>query len=231
VPIMNRFKKIPIITIISVACIFMPVRQAEAAIPILEIIRQAVKKVIVAIDLKVQRLQNETIWLQNAQKVLENKLSELKLKEIAGWTEKHRKLYEQYYNELWQIKNAISSWQHIRQIMKLQERLVDEYLDAWKLLKRDERFTRSELDHMYRVYSGILEESVRNLDEILLVINPFKTQMSDSKRLEIIGRAGNQIEQNYADLKAFNAQNVLLSLNRAKDNHEVETIRKLYGIE
>ena len=210
--------------------LLIPAKQAHSAIPIWEIIRQGVKKVIVAIDLKIQRLQNKTIWLQNAQKVLENKLSELKLTEIAEWTEKHRKLYEQYYNELWEIKNAISSWQRIRQIMQLQERLVEEYLRAWNLLKQDQRFTNDELDYMYRIYSGILEESVRNLDEILLVVNPFKTQMSDSERLEIVNRAGEKIEQNYADLKAFNAQNMLLSMNRAKNAHEIETTRKLYGL-
>ncbi len=222
-------KKIIVVSIFMLV-ILMPTQQAHSSIAILEIIRQGVKKVIVAIDLKIQRLQNKTIWLQNAQKVLENKLSELKLTEIAEWTEKHRKLYEQYYNELWEIKNAISSWQRIRQIMQLQERLVDEYLRAWNLLKQDERFTNDELEYMYRIYSGILEESVRNLDEILLVINPFKTQMSDSERLEIVNRAGEKIEKNYADLKAFNVQNILLSMNRAKNAHEIETIRKLYGL-
>lgn len=224
-----KAKKI-IAVLIFMLVMVAPTQQAHSSIAILEIIRQGVIKVINAIDLKIQRLQNKTIWLQNAQKVLENKLSELKLSEIAEWTEKHRKLYEQYYNELWEIKNAISSWQRIRHIIQLQERLVDEYLSAWNLLKQDHHFTRDELDYMYHIYSGILDESVRNLDEILLVINPFKTRMSDSERLAIISRAGEQIEKNYADLKAFNSQNILLSLNRAKDAHEIETIRKLYGL-
>lgn len=224
-----KAKKVIAIFIFALVMV-APTQQAHSSIAILEIIRQGVIKVINAIDLKIQRLQNKTIWLQNAQKVLENKLSELKLNEIAEWTEKHRKLYEQYYNELWEIKNAISSWQRIRQIIQLQERLVDEYQNAWNLLKHDDHFTQDELDYMYHIYSGILDESVRNLNEILLVINPFKTRMSDSERLEIVSRAGEQIEKNYADLKAFNTQNILLSLNRAKNAHEIETIRKLYGL-
>src|SRR5688572_10980502 len=51
-------------------------------VPILEVIKQGVVKVIRAVDLKIQRLQNETIWLQHAQKVMENTLSKLKLEEI-----------------------------------------------------------------------------------------------------------------------------------------------------
>ena len=227
---MRKLRKTGFILFVGILLFATPTQQAEAAIPIWEIIRQAVKKVIVAVDLKIQRLQNKTIWLQNAQKVLENELSKLKLKEIAEWTEKHRKLYEQYYNELWEIKNVIATYQRIKKIMELQEKLVDEYKAAWRLVQQDEHFTQEELNYMYLVYSGILKESVKNLDEILLVINPFKTQMSDGKRLEIISRVGDKIERNYYDLRAFNAQNVMLSLNRAKDAHEIETVKKLYGL-
>src|SRR5687768_6820027 len=86
----------------TLSMLFIP-EQSQAAIPIAQIIKEAVKKVIKAVDLLIQRMQNEVIKLQNAQKVLENKLSELKLKEIAEWTEKHRKLYQEYYDELWRV--------------------------------------------------------------------------------------------------------------------------------
>ena len=228
---MERFRKTGLIILIAtVGFVAAPVQRAEA-IPIWEIIRQAVKKVIVAVDLKIQRLQNKTIWLQNAQKTLENKLSKLKLNEIAEWTEKHRKLYQQYYNELWEVKNAISTYQRFRQIIKLQERLVEEYSEAWDLVRRDDHFTAEELEYMYLVYSGILDQSVKNLDQILLVINSFNAQMTDVKRLEIVDQASDAIELNYADLREFNAQNIRLSLSRAKDAHEIESVKKLYGLD
>mgnify|MGYP004106733677 CR=1 FL=1 len=72
----------------------LPVQQANATpIAILEIIKAGIKKVIKAVDLKIQRLQNKTIWLQNAQKTLENTLSKLKLDEISEWTEKQKEQY------------------------------------------------------------------------------------------------------------------------------------------
>jgi hypothetical protein len=83
---------------------------------------------------------------------------------------------------------------------------------------------------MYRVYTGIMNESVRNLDQILVVVNSFKTQMSDAKRLEIINKCGEEIDRNYYDLKEFNNQNIQLSINRAKDAHEIETVKQLYDL-
>lgn len=209
----------------------LPQERAEAAIPIAKIIQEGIKKVIKAVDLMIQRLQNKTIWLQNAQKVLENKLNELKLTEIAEWTEKHRKLYKDYYEELWKVRNTIASYQRIKQILERQTKLVDEYRRVWSLIKNDDHFTKAEMEYMYRVYTGILNESIRNLDQVLVVINSFKTQMSDGKRLEIINACGEAIEQNYYDLKEFNTQNVQLSVSRAKDAHEMETVKKLYGLQ
>lgn len=208
-----------------------PVQRAESGIAILEIIRQGVRRVIKAVDLMIQRLQNRTIALQNAAKVLENKLSELKLNEIAEWTERQRQLYQKYYDELWKVRNTIAAYKRVKQILLRQEQIIDEYKFTWHMINQDKHFTSEEIDYMYRVYSGILNESAYNLDQILLVINSFKTQMTDAKRLEIINKAGEEIEQNYTDLRQFNNQNIQLSLNRAKNEHEIESVKKLYGLQ
>lgn len=229
---MNRLRKIPLIIALTmtIVCNTPPQQEVKAAIPIAKIIREAIKKVIKAVDLMIQRLQNKTIWLQNAQRVLENKLSELRLTEIAEWTEKHRELFEEYYDELWKIKNTLATYQRIRQIMDKQLRIIEEYKRAWNLIRQDKHFTESEIDYMYRVYAGILNESVKNLDQILLVINNFKTQMSDAQRLRIISEAADRIEQNFIDLLEFNRQAGQLSLNRAKSKNEIERIKRLYGL-
>lgn len=205
--------------------------EANAQIAIVEVIKAGVKKVIKAVDLKVQRLQNETIWLQNAQKVLDNQLSKLKLTEIADWTEKQKELYSQYYNELWQIKSAIAYYKRIKDLTEKQVAIVDEYKWAWGLFGKDKHFTPEELTYMETVYSGILDASIKNLDQILLVVNSFKTQMSDAKRLEIINDAADQMDINYSDLKKFNSQNIALSIQRAKSLDEVATLKEIYGID
>lgn len=223
-------KKFFIAAVLSIPISISSISETQAAIPIAKIIQEGVRKVIKAVDLMIQRLQNKTIWLQNAQKVLENKLNELKLKEIAEWTDKHKKLYEQYYEELWKVKKAIETYERVRKVVSRQVDLVDEYKRAWNVIKDDDDFTKDELKFMYKVYSGIMQESIKHLDQMLAVVNSFETQMTDGKRLEIINHAAESIEKNYHDLKQFNAQNIRLSLSRAKDEHEIQTVKKLYGL-
>lgn len=216
----------------ALICCFMvmPIQKTEAQIPILEIIKAGIKKVIKAVDLKIQRLQNKTIWLQNAQKTLENTMSKLKLDEISGWVEKQRKLYADYFDELWKVKAALTYYHRVKEIIEEQVQMVGEYKAAWALFRQDKNFTTDELDYMYNIYTGIFDESLKSIDQLFLVINAFATQMSDAKRLEIINTVSDNLEQQFMDLKDFNNQNKMVSLQRATEKGEIEYVKKLYGL-
>jgi len=221
--------------IVGLVCLLLVSTSARPAeknmvLPILEIVKAVTKKVIKAIDLRIQKLQNKTIWLQNAQKQVENVLSKLKLDEISDWTQKQKDLYKGYYEELAKVKSIITYYKRIKEITKKQTQLVQEYERAWNLFKQDTHFKDSEIQYMESVYTGILEESVKNIDQIFLILDSFATQMSDLKRLEIINKAADQIDGNYDDLKMFNQQNILLSLQRAKTEADVNQVKQFYGI-
>lgn len=229
---MKKYLRICMVTMLCIGICFAP-QKSQGAVPlaILEVIKAGVKKVIKAVDLKIQRLQNQTVWLQNAQKVLENALSKLKLEEISEWTMKQKEQYAKYFEELHKVKMLISYYQRITDITEKQARIVSEYQRAWSLVRQDKHFHASEIDYMAKVYSGILSETLKNIDQLSLVVNSFRTQMSDAKRLEIIGEVAVSVDENYTDLKTFNRENAMMSLQRAKGQHEIEFVRKLYGLE
>ena len=218
------------IVMLGLCFMILPVQEIKAQDPITEIIKAAIKKVIVAADLKIQRLQNKTIWLQNAQKTLENKMSQLKLNEIKDWVEKQRKLYDDYFKELWKVKTALVYYQRVKDIIQPQVQLINEYKGAWALFKQDKNFNAEELAYMFNIYTGMMDESLKGIDQVSLVINAFATQMSDAKRLEIINTVADNIEQQFVDMKEFNNQQKLLSLQRATERNEIEYVRRLYGI-
>jgi hypothetical protein len=222
--------KIIAITLLTLALISAPQQQATSQVVISEIIKQGVKKVIKAVDLMIQRMQNEIIALQNIQKWLENNLSDLKLSEIAEWTQRQKDLYRDFYDKLWKVRTTIQSYRRVAQMVARQKSMFEQAQFFYSMVSQDKHFTRSEVDFMYRVYMGLLEDSLYNLEQIYMVVNAFKTQMSDAERLEIIDKTADKIEKNYSDLKQFNDQNIQLSMNRAKDAHDMEVTRKLYGL-
>lgn len=225
---MSKLKRIIVIFLI-VALFYPPKSNAQFIIG--DIVKLTVTKVIKAIDLKVQRMQNQTIWLQNAQKAIENELSKLRLSEISGWSADQRQLFSTYYDELWKIKSTIAYYQRIKDVAARQIALVNNYHQAWNLLRQDRHFNTPELQQMTAVYTGILTASERNLDDVMNVISSGKTQMSDEQRLELINRAADRLDENYSDLTRFNTENQMLSLQKSKSLADTKTTKQLYGLQ
>ena len=216
--------------LISIILIFGFHSASNAQFIIADIIKAVVTKVINAVDLAVQEVQNKTIVLQNAQKELENLMTELQLDDISDWVEKQKDLYQEYYNELSEVKQIISGYDKVKTIISLQSRLVSEYQSAYARFKQDKHFSTSELDYMRRVYAGMLDESLKNLEQVSLVINALVTQMTDGDRLQIINKASLGMQKNYNDLKQFNAQNVQLSIQRGLKEGDIESVKQLYDL-
>lgn len=213
---------------IVVLLLFVTVSSA-AQVPLASIIQAGIKKVIVAVDLKIQQLQNKTIWLQNAQKTLENTMSKLKLTEISDWVEKQRTQYADYFQELRKLKESLGYYHTIKDVIRNQLALVRAYKAAWALFRQDKNFRPAELDYMSSVYAGILAESVKGLDQLLLLITDFGVQVSDAGRMELIHATASRMEQGLIDLQQFNQQNKLLSVQRSVARGEIEYVKRLYG--
>lgn len=197
---------------------------------IIGIIKGAVTKVIKAMDLEVQRMQTSTVFLQEAQKTLENAISELDLSEIQGWVQAQKDLYGEYFQELWKVKTVLSYYHKVEEILQRQEQILASYKQSYGLFRQDRHFTAAELEHMGAVYAGILDESAKNLEQLTLVLHSFNTQMSDAARMGIINKVQGNMDRDFNDLSRFNNQNALLSIQRASDSNEIDLIRKLYGL-
>lgn len=203
---------------------------AKAQIPILEIIKAAVKKVIVAADLEIQRLQTQTIVLQEAQKEVENNMQQLQLNDIRDWVQRQKDLYADYYNELWQVKDALTTYEKVKALIAKQAQLVADYQRATATLGHDPHFNPQEWQHIYNVYQGILHQSIANVQQLSLVIKALTTQMQDGDRLHIIDATTLRIDKNYNDLRQFTQENILLSLQRSKGQQDLAFIKSLYGM-
>jgi hypothetical protein len=224
-------KKAIVMLALCTLSLLVPDRSQAQVTEVISLVETAVKKVITALDLEVQKLQEQTLVLQDAQKQVENIMHETDLNDITGWVSQEKNLFSQYYQELWTIKQAISTYQKVKDIISKQEQIISDYKTAYSLLKQDPHFSQSEIMNMYNVYSGILNQSVNNLNQLTKVITSFVTQMDDSHRLKIIDDVGGRVDQNYTDLHRFTQQNVTLSLERAHDENDAAEIMTLYGIQ
>lgn len=203
---------------------------ARAQIPVVNLVTAVLKKVIIAIDLKVQQLQNQTIALQNAEQQAENNLHLNSLNNISGWLNKEKTLYAGYYQELAKVRRVIAGYDAVKDVINRQKQLVTEYRNANALFRRDAHFSAGELGYMGTIYNGILTESLRNLEAVTTAISDFGTRMDDAERWQRIDQAAGAMQTNLDHLRQFNRQNVQLSLSRSRDEQDRKSVQQLYGI-
>lgn len=208
----------------------LPVQQAKAQIPILEIIKAAVVKAIKAADLAIQRIQNQTIKLQNAQKALENTLSKLKLNEIGDWVDKQREQYAVYYEELARVRNAIAYGQKVREAIQLQLAIVEEYRRAIHAVSKDANFTPDQVMQMIGFYTALVAESARSVGQLESIVTAFSLKMPDAARVEMIAAATENIRDQLSRLRRYTYGNALYSMQKTRDYGELQHIKALYGI-
>jgi hypothetical protein len=197
----------------------------------IEVVTEIIKEAIMAADLKIQQAQTETIGLQEAEKVIENEMEQLDLEDITNWVQNEWDLFNGYYQELWQVKSALATYGKVVSMIDRQAQLLRQEKAAMDAVKQDGHFSPAEVNYITAVYAGIVQQSADNIAKLYLVVESFITQMSDGDRLALIDGAAAGIDQNANDLDFFTQQNALLSLERAKDQEDINQIKLLYGLQ
>lgn len=177
-----------------------------------------VAKVIKVIDLKVQKLQNETIWLQQAQSAAENELSKIKLSEIRGWQQQLSDLYAGYFAELRQVKNAVTGLGQVKRIVELQRQVLVEY----------GRFAK--YGAVKNQYDVLLNSSMDVLQTLYAVLSS-QYSMRDAERISMISSLRDAMSQCLVNVQALNKQQVAMAAASARMQADLEFVKKLNGIQ
>lgn len=188
--------------------------KAQSIDPVSLVIAKAIK----AIDLKVQKLQNETIWLQQAQGLAEQELSKVKLSEITGWQQQLGDLYAGYFAELKQVKSSILGMAQVKRVMDMQRQVVLAY----------GKFAKDPLAKVQ--YDALLNTSMEILQTLYSVMGS-QYAMKDAERICMITTLKDAMGHCLANVETLNREQFNNAANRAKMQADLQFVKKLNGIQ
>ena len=85
--------------------------------------------------------------------------------------------------------------------------------------------------YLERVYSYLVKQSLRNLEELTMIVTANKLRMSDDERIQAIDRIYFSIEGKLSFLRDFNNTTQILVVQRSKESSDVGAVKKLYEVE
>ena len=151
-----------------------------------------------------------------------------RVKDIA---EGNFNLHQVFLDGLFAVNPSVAKYQRIPDIIRYQSMLIKEYKRAFNRFKSDPNLTPDEIKYLERVYSYLVKQSLRNLEELTMIVTANKLRMSDDERIQSIDRIYFDIENKLSFLRYFNNSTQVLVVQRAKESSEVGAMKKLYEVE
>lgn len=151
-----------------------------------------------------------------------------RIKDIA---EGNYSLHQVFLDGLFAVNPSVAKYKRIPDIIRYQSLLIEEYKRAFNRFKNDSNLTPDEVKYLERVYSYLVKQSLRNLEELTMIVTANKLRMSDDERIQSIDRIYFDIENKLSFLRYFNSSTQVLVAQRAKENSEVDAVKKLYEVE
>lgn len=194
-----------------VLCVSISVVHAQSIDPVSLLIAKVIK----AIDLKVQKLQNQTISLQQAQLVAEHQLSKLKLGEIADWQQKQQQLYTGYFKELQTVRKAVREMPQVKQILAMQSELLETY----------NQVARDGMEH--NAMDALLALSKDVLTSLQDVINGNGLVMNDAERIKQVSALRDAMQDCLDNIKGLDKENKRFAATRKQLQSDMKSLHQL----
>ena len=138
-------------------------------------------------------------------------------------------LHKGFLDAMMEVSPVVKRYKRITDIVNYQLLIVKRYKAAFQQFKADDVFTVQEILYMEKVYNNLFNESVKNLDELFMVVTAGQLRMSDDERMRAIDRIYDRIEDQFAFLEDFNSSTGYLSLQRKAEQTEINMSKKIYG--
>jgi len=147
---------------------------------------------------------------------------------VKAISEGNFNLHSAFLNSLEAVSPAVRQYGRVADIITNQASIVSEYKAAWKQANASGHFSAAELVYMNGVFTQLLNQSVDNLTNLTNILTANTLRMSDAERLQAIDHIYGDTQSKLSFLRSFNNQVAILSLQRAKEQNDVQMLKKLY---
>jgi hypothetical protein len=139
-------------------------------------------------------------------------------------------LHKVFLDGLFEVSPTVQKYKRIADIIKYQLQIVKEYKAAYNRFRQDKNFTVQEIEYMGKVYSNLFQESLKKLNELIMVITAGQLRMSDDERITTIDRIFSEVEEQINFLRYFNSKAAILSAQRGNEFQEIEISKRLLDL-
>jgi hypothetical protein len=138
------------------------------------------------------------------------------------------KIHQFFLDNLMAASPTVRRYKRIGDIISIQLALVKEYKVAFRQFKNTNVFNAGEIGYLDNVYDNLIKKSLKNLEDLTLVITANQLRMNDNERITEIDRIHADMSDKLTFLRSFNDDNIVLAVQRMQEQVDIDVLRKMY---
>lgn len=146
---------------------------------------------------------------------------------VKDLSEGNFSLHKTFLDALMQVSPVVKNYKRVGDIINFQMLLMKESKNGLNRFVKSGNFSEKEISYFEKVYGNLLSQSLRDLDELTMVVTADKLRMSDDERLQAVDDIYLQMQDKLLFLRNFNATSNVLALQRAKEAKDVYASKEL----
>lgn len=135
-------------------------------------------------------------------------------------------LHRDFFGSLKKVNPAISTSVKVADIIAFQVYIIRDMKRVYSFCQSSKHFTPEEIRYIAKVQTNMLFLCDANISELLTIINPDKTEMTDDERMMRIDKIYDDMLDKHAFVQSFGNDTQVLSLERAKEEQEIDLLRR-----
>ncbi len=139
-------------------------------------------------------------------------------------------MHKLFLDGLLTVSPEVKKYERIAEIISGEQTLISQYKASLIQFKNMNIFSSTEITYIESVYSNLVDRSLKNLDELLMVITDSQLRMNDAERINAIDHINADMQDKLEFLRNFNDKTGLMATQRQKELQETSTIKSLYGL-
>ena len=139
-------------------------------------------------------------------------------------------LHQAYFNSLSQVSPAIKNNPKIKLITAYQQQIMSNFDNEISWQKQQSILAADEISYIQAVYSNMLVQCTRDLDELTLVTTPGAAQMKDAERVKHIDGIYTSTSDKYTFSLSFTQNARAFAIGRQNGQRQAQEIKKLYDV-
>jgi hypothetical protein len=149
---------------------------------------------------------------------------------IGSFTRWEFNLHTDYFNSLKSVNPEIKHYAKVAEIIALQVKIVQDYNHTCRQINSSNAFSSDELSYIRSVFTNLLDDCEKTLDELIAVTTDGKMKMKDDERMARVDKLYLDMQDKFTFSQSFSNDAQSLAASRLEEEIDVQTSRALQGI-